>query len=42
MKDYSDAPAESPAIHSHMEYGDEMPEQHPPADAALAELAARE
>ena len=25
-----------------MEYGDEMPEQHPPADAALAELAARE
>jgi glucose-1-phosphate adenylyltransferase len=46
MKDYSDAPADAhvdhPAIHSHMEYGDEMPEQHPPADAALAELAARE
>jgi len=42
MKDYSDAPADSPAIHSHMEYGDGMPEQHPPADAARAEVAARE
>jgi glucose-1-phosphate adenylyltransferase len=42
MKDYSDAPADSPAIHSHMEYGDEMPEQHPPADAARGEVAARE
>ncbi len=42
MKDYSDAAADAAPIHSHMEYGDEMPEQHPPDDAARAEATRRD
>ncbi|MFO1364234.1 MAG: glucose-1-phosphate adenylyltransferase [Burkholderiales bacterium] len=36
MADPDDAPAAAPAIHAHMEYGDEMPHAHPPPAAAHA------
>jgi glucose-1-phosphate adenylyltransferase len=42
MTDPTDAPADAPAIHAHMEYGDEMPQAHPPPAATLAHAAAHE
>jgi glucose-1-phosphate adenylyltransferase len=42
MKDYSDAPSETPPIHGHMEYGDQMPAQHAPLPGAVEERIVRE